>query len=78
MGNIRLDAVLRAQLGGLTEPVQVRDEMDQLVGVFLPMAHYQMLLRKVRIPFAPDEIERRMQEKGGCSLAEIWMKLGAK
>jgi hypothetical protein len=78
MGKIVLDAALREKLNGLGEQIEVHNENDEVIGVFLPMSLYKYLLRKVPIPFSADEIERRMQEKGGCSLEEIWQRLGAK
>jgi hypothetical protein len=78
MGKIVLDTALREKLNGLSEQMEVHNEKDEVVGVFLPMSLYKYLLRTVPIPFSADEIERRRQEKGGCSLEEIWQRIGAK
>jgi len=75
---IVLDPALREQLNGLNEQMEVCDEQGTVIGMFLPLHSYRNLLRPTPIPFSPEEIERRMQEKGGCSLEEIWQKLGAK
>jgi hypothetical protein len=77
MGRIVLDANLRAQLNGLNEKVEVWDENDQPVGIFLPKAEYQKLLyANEKIPFSEEEIERRIRNSsGGCSLHEIWTRL---
>jgi hypothetical protein len=77
MGRIILDATLRAKLNGLNEEVEVCDENDETVGVFLPQAQYQKLLyAQVQIPFSEGEIEKLRTAGGGCSLAEIWKRLG--
>jgi hypothetical protein len=75
---IVLDPALREQLNGLREQLEVRDEVGKVVGMFLPVDLYKHLLRTTQIPFSEGEIERRMQEQGGCSLDAIWKKLGAK
>ena len=75
---IILDPALREQLNGLREQMEVRDEVGKVVGMFLPVDLYKNLLGTTQIPFSEAEIERRMQEKGGCSLDAIWKKLGAK
>jgi hypothetical protein len=75
---IVLDPALRAQLNGLSEQMEVRDEQGAVIGMFLPLNSYKRLLGTPTIPLSAEEIERRTQEKGGCSLEEIWRKLGAK
>jgi len=75
MNAIPLDNKLRARLYGLNEPVTVLDESGKAVGVFLPMNCYEALLRIIPIPYSEEEIERRRNEKGGCSLQELWEKL---
>jgi hypothetical protein len=77
MSQITLDPNLKARLNGLNEKVEVLDETGKLVGAFLPAeAYLKYLYATVEIPFTPEEIERRRQETGGCSLADIWKRLG--
>jgi hypothetical protein len=77
MSRITLDDSLKARLNGLNDVVEVCDAANRAVGVFLPWEQYKKLLyRDVKVPLAPDEIERRRQEQGGCTLEELWRKLG--
>ena len=79
MSTIVLDADLRAKLNGLNEKVDVRDEAGNVVGLFVPKEeYYRMLCKTIEIPHSKEEIARRRQEKGGCSLEDIWKKLGVK
>jgi hypothetical protein len=76
MGKITLDPVLRAKLNGLNEEMEVRDENDKTIGMFLPQSEYNKLLMRLSEPhFTPEEMERRRNSVGGCSLAEIWSRL---
>jgi hypothetical protein len=76
MGKITLDPTLRAKLNGLNERIEVCDENDQTVGIFLPQAQYMKLLyANEEVPFSEEEIERRRNSRGGCSLEEIWARL---
>ncbi len=77
MSKVQLDAELRAKLKGLSQQVEVCDESGLTVGVFLPLAAYEKLLyASGEIPFTKEEIARFRSEKGGCSLAEFWKKMG--
>jgi len=76
MGKIVLDPALREKLNGLSEQMEVRDENDQLVGVFLPAGHFQALVRNTDIPFSEDELRQFRNAGGGCSLAEFWKRMG--
>jgi hypothetical protein len=72
MTQIVIDPVLRAKLNGLTDGVELLDESGDIVGYCLPLAEYNRLLyASIKIPFTEEEIERRMQEKGGRPLSEI-------
>jgi hypothetical protein len=75
MSEITLDPDLRARLNGLTQQITVVDEEGKEMGIFLPMQAYKALLRNMPIPYSPEEIERRRNETGGCSLQEIWQRL---
>jgi hypothetical protein len=76
MGKIVLDPALREKLNGLCEQMEVRDENNELVGVFLPAVAFQALVGSSAIPFTDEEIERAKNSGGGCSLAEFWKRMG--
>jgi hypothetical protein len=75
---IVLDPALREKFGELTDQAEVCDEQGKVVGMYLPLDTYKSFLRNIKIPFSEEEIARRKQEKGGCTLDEIWKKLGVK
>jgi len=76
MSEITLDPDLRARLNGLNQQITVVDEAGNELGIFLPMDAYKALLRNMPIPFSAKEIEQLRNADGGCSLAEIWKRLG--
>jgi hypothetical protein len=72
MTQVVVDSALRAKLNGLADHVELLDESGETLGYCLPAAEYNRLLyASIKIPFTDKEIERRKQEKGGRSLAEI-------
>ena len=60
-------------LAGLTGRSDLLNENGELLGVFMPM-------KSKTLPMFDDiteeEIQRRRQQKGGTTLAEIWRSLG--
>lgn len=80
MGKIVLDATLRTRLNGLNEQMEVFDEGGSRVGCFLPEDVYRQLLRDWADRNLADEaeVERRLLEPGGRTLAEILQRLGAR
>lgn len=60
-------------LAGLTDRSDLFNENGELLGVFMPM-------KSKTLPMFDDiteeEIQRRRQQKGGTTLAEIWKSLG--
>ncbi len=60
-------------LAGLTDRSDLLNENGELLGVFMPM-------KSKKLPMFDDiteeEIQRRRQQKGGTTLAEIWKSLG--
>jgi hypothetical protein len=75
---IVLDTALREKLGDVNDQIEVQNEQGKVVGMYLPLEMYKYFLRNVKIPYSDDELERRMQEQGCCSLAEIWQSLGVR
>lgn len=76
MGKIVLDSALREKLNGLNERVEVRDENNQLVGVFVPAIDFRALTGNIEVPFTDEEMETFKKSGGGCSLAEFWKRMG--
>jgi hypothetical protein len=63
-------------LKGLHEQIEIRDENEKLVGIFLPIGEFRALTASTEIPFTDEEIERAEKSSGGCSLAEFWKRMG--
>jgi len=79
MTQITVDQALQKRLGGLTEPLELRDANGQILGHFLPEADYKKIVYgSLEIPFSDEEIARRRAQTGGCSLSEIWDRVGQK
>jgi hypothetical protein len=77
MDKVMLDPTLREKLNGLDREVELCDETGRTVGHYLPVEEYRKLkLASLKIPFTEEEIERRRNETGGCTLAEFWQRLG--
>ena len=77
MNKVCLDPALRAQLCGFSSPVEICDESGQSLGHYLPAPIYrQMLVAWSKAEVSDEELERRMNEPGGCSLADVWERLG--
>lgn len=77
MTRVTVDESLRSRLNTFTEHLELCDESGRTIGRFLPEATYRKLLySSVESRFSAEETERRRQEKGGRSLAEIWQSLG--
>ena len=79
MSAVTLSPELRAELNGMNETIEIRDEGGRVVGRFLPEAEYRRLLyaaAQAACPFSDEELARRRQETGGTSLAEFWRGMG--
>jgi hypothetical protein len=76
---IRVDETLKQRLGGLDEPVELCSADGRILGRYLPEEEYrEILYGSVEIPYSEEEIARFRAERGGCSLEEIWKRLGRK
>jgi hypothetical protein len=72
MSKVVLDETLRAKLNDLTEHVEICDPAGNTLGHYLPAELYHRLLYEgVEDPISDEELERRLGEPGGRSLAEI-------
>ena len=79
MTQIQVDQALLQKLGGMQEPIEFCDANGKVVGHYLPEAEYKELLyASVQIPYSDEEIARRRSQTGGCSLQEIWDRVGQK
>lgn len=79
MTQVQVDQSLKEKLGGMNVPVELCDADGQVVGHYLPAAEYKKILYgSVQIPFSDEEIARRRAQTGGCSLRDIWDRVGQK
>jgi len=73
MSQLIADAHMRAKLEPFKEAVDIVDESGHKLGRFVP---------EPLCPWEPDlseeEVERRIRESPGRTLAEIWERLGVK
>jgi hypothetical protein len=79
MTKVTIDETLRSKLNGLDQQIELCDESGRTLGHYLPANSYRDLLVAWSKARASDqELDRRMVEPGGCSLEEIWDRLGTK
>lgn len=78
MSQVTLDRDMQKKLHGLDQQMTFFDEDGKALGCFLPLDVYKKILSSLPIPFTEKELERRKNEPGGCSLDEIWKRLGVK
>ena len=76
MSRVILDPQLRSKLNGLDDQVEICDESGKTLGRFLPESLYRQLLLAWSKADLPDaELQRRLKEPRGHTLAEILDKL---
>ena len=79
MTQIQVDESLEKKLGGLNESIELCGPDGRVVGRYIPEEQYrEILYGSVEIPYSEEEIARRRAEAGGCSLEEIWKRVGRK
>lgn len=77
MTQIKVDDSLKQKLGGFDAAVELCAEDGRVLGRYLPEDEYrEMLYGAVEIPYSEEEIARRRAERGGCTLDDIWKRLG--
>ena len=77
MVQLTIDAAAAAALGASREQVELRDESGRRLGYFLPPAlHERLLYDWAQRRFDAVEISDARAEHGGCTLAEVWARLG--
>jgi hypothetical protein len=75
------DPATLSKLREIHEPMEIRDEMGQLVGYFTPHVGHPArpgLHGDIEVPFTEEELDRFEQEPGGRSLDEILKDLEAR
>lgn len=79
MTQVQIDESLEKKLGGLKKSVELCSSDGRILGRYLPEHKYrEILYGSVEIPYSDDELSRFRAERGGCSLEEIWKRLGRK
>jgi hypothetical protein len=74
---VTLDDDLRAKLNGLNEEVEFCEASGETVGYYVPRQQFlRMLVDISKAQVSDEELERRANEPGGSTLAEIWKRLG--
>ena len=74
VNRIVVDESVRAKLRNVEE-VELCDESGEKLGHFLSDALYRRLLYDwANAQISDEELERRRQQPGGCTLAEIWAR----
>ena len=77
MTTIQVDQELKTRLTSGGDTVLVCDEQGQRIGVFLPDEKDEEMYKRARELFVVEELDRREQEPGGTTLAEILEKIEA-
>jgi len=70
MNKVIIDRATHAKLADLTESAEIQDETGRILGYYTP-AHDRSLYEAVEPPISEEELDRREQEGGGRTLAEI-------
>lgn len=79
MTEIQLNQAIEPQFFSATSGVPVRSTAGKVIGHYLPEDEYiKMLYATYKCDLSEEEWQRRLAETGGCSLAEIWERLGVK
>jgi len=77
MTRIKLDASERSKLHDLSQQLELCNEAGQTLGYFLTVAQYEEMMREwAKLRFPEDELERRWNEPGERTTAEVLASLG--
>ena len=76
MSKLVLDPLLRSELNGLSEQIEVCDESGRTCGFLVPEGIYKRLLKSVNIPFTDAEMEKFRNSGDGRPLSDLWKDLG--
>jgi len=76
MNRVLVDDALRTTLGELRSQVEFYDQSGRVLGYFIPTDSNSESIRNwVRSRISDEELERRAQESGGLTTAEVLKKL---
>jgi hypothetical protein len=76
MEKVILEPHLRAQLQDGQQPLELCDAGGETMGFFLPAAEfYRWQYEWAKVKFPPEELDRREQERGGRTTAEVLARL---
>ena len=73
MTQILIKGELSDTLSGLTDRSELLNESGEVLGIFMPTKRHKL---PIFLDITEEEIQRRRQQKGGRTLAEIWKSLG--
>ena len=78
MKKLIADDLLRKQLNGAEQPLEICDQEGNTLGHFVPPAIYRLLWDALKYPpdLTDEELERRFAQGPGKPLAQIWKELG--
>ena len=77
MVQVTVPAAAAAALAAAREAIEVRDESGKRLGYFVPpVLHEQLLSDWARNRVTAAEVSAARSEPGGCSLADVWARLG--
>ena len=79
MNSTDLNGEFLTKLKGIDYPFVIKNEAGEAIGMYLPIDSYRGLQRAlaehIPCPYTEEELERRRNEKGGCSLEEMWERI---
>lgn len=76
MNRVLVDDAMRTTLGKLRSQTEFCDQSGNVLGYFIPAEQDSKSIREwVRSRISDEELERRAQESGGVTTAEVLKKL---
>ena len=76
MSKITVDQTLYSKLNGLNCQLELCDNSGKTLGYFIPFEVYlKLVLEWAKLKYPPEEIERRLQEPGERTTAEVLARL---
>jgi hypothetical protein len=77
MNKVIVDRTLRSKLDNLDVELELCDESGRTLGYFVPADQYDRSLYDwAKAQISDEELERRLQEPGGRTTAEVLARLG--
>ena len=76
MTRVTLDSTVQSKLHNLDQQLELCNEAGQTLGYFLTVAQYEEMLHEwARLKFPEEELERRWNEPGERTTAEVLARL---